>query len=226
MRTIVQLTAAVAILIGMGIAHGRLTDRWGVPAEVPRVAAKLTTVPTEIAGWTSSERPIPEDQLKVAGAEGSLSREYVDPESGVTVLVSIVCGRPGPISLHEPTVCFVNAGMEQRNDVARTSIRSEGQEHSFSTADFKERGIMTGTTRAYWSWSRDTKSWSAPNDPRRAFAGTTYLYKLYFLVKVQALGAESAEETDERAIWFMQEFLKTLPQNAAPDAGEGGGPQA
>jgi hypothetical protein len=222
MQNVLKFAAAMALLIGLGLAHGRLTDRWGVPAAVKETAQLVNRVPAEVAGWTSRELEVSERTMLVAGAEGMLKREYRDPKSGKSVQVMVVCGRPGPISLHPPTVCFVGSGMQQREAEVRQTIDVDGNGHEFLVADFRPPGVLTEWARTYWGWSTDTALWHAPEDPRIEHAGRPYLYKLYFTTPIDLTAAEAEVETDPEALAFMQTFLRELPKYARPESGVGG----
>jgi hypothetical protein len=218
MQAILKIAAALALLIGLGIAHGRLSDRWGVPVEVKKTAERVNLVPAEIHGWTSKELEVTARTFEAAGAEGMLKRVYQHPETGRSVQVMAICGRPGPISLHPPTVCFVQSGMQQREREERTKITVDGREQEFFVADFRAPGVLGEWQRTYWAWSTDTQSWHAPDDARREYAGRPLLYKLYLTTPIDIPADEAEVETDPVALEFMQEFLRALPKYAGPAA--------
>ncbi len=218
MQVLIKAVVGLGLIIGMGVVHGRLTDRWGVPQNVVQTAERLQAVPIQIEEWSSTELPISDKQLLAAGAEGYLSRAYQfggdAPEDGAMTQVMIVCGRPGPIALHEPTVCFVNAGMQQRQTEELTSVTSGSGEHEFMVSDFQEAGLAGTTWRTYWSWSTNSRKWEVPPDPRRAYAGEDYLYKIYFLVPVTDRHGD-APDVHPAAVEFISTFLDVLPLSAA-----------
>ncbi len=218
MQSILKIVAALALLVGLGIAHGRLSDRWGVPAEIKQTAERVNLVPVEVHGWTSKELEVTERTFEAAGAEGMLKRVYIDPETKRNVQVMAVCGRPGPISLHPPTVCFVQSGMQMRETPLKSKITVDGREHEFFVADFRAPGVLGEWQRTYWAWSTDTKSWHAADDARREYAGRPLLYKLYLTTPIDIPADEAAVETDPVALEFMQAFLRALPKYARPTA--------
>ena len=68
-----RITAFLVVLtsiLALGFAHGHLTDRWGMPADVSQAAGRLDSVPQNISGWVGEDREIPERQLEGTSAEG------------------------------------------------------------------------------------------------------------------------------------------------------------
>lgn len=219
-----RLSAFLLVMISigaLGYAHGRLTDRWGMPAEVSQAAERLALVPHEINGWVGTDLPIGTRQLEAASAEGSLSRQYMHSETGEVVQVMILCGRPGPIAVHPPTVCFVGSGVEQATEESKATLSSGETESEFFTADFVQTDLFEEAQRTYWAWSTTGRSWSAPGDSqttRLTFAGEPYLYKMYFTTPVERLpGQEEFAPTSENVLNFMEAMLRLLPQSLNPD---------
>jgi hypothetical protein len=200
--------AALAVVVASGIVHGLQTDRWGIGSDVTAAAARLEHVPEVIGDWTSTTREIPERELQIAGAVGSLSREYVNRIDGSTVNVMLLCGRPGPIAVHPPTVCFVGAGWSMSGPVEKLTQSAGGAPMGeFWRVNFvRDADGVPVRIRTLWSWSTDG-DWQAADSPRRLFAGNGHLYKLYVTAPMP-LEADSDESpaTDE----FLELFLPQL----------------
>lgn len=191
-RFVVLSSLAILAIAAGGVAHGLVTDRWGLPAEVAAISARVRELPVKIGSWTSTESPLDPRQLEMAGAVGATSRTYVDSESGEKVQIHLLAGRPGPISLHEPTVCFTGAGLNQVEPLTKYDVegRSPGVKAQFSKTVFQsgqpnDRGLLT-----LWTWSPNGAVWTAPEHPRTAFAGSGCLFKLYVI-------ADPSREADD-----------------------------
>jgi hypothetical protein len=221
MQSVLKIVAALALLVGLGIAHGRLSDRWGIPVEVQKTAERVNLVPAGIHGWTSEEIEVNARAFDAAGAAGMLKRLYRNPDTGRSVQVMAICGRPGPVSLHPPTVCFVQSGMQQREREQRTTITVDGREHEFFVGDFKAPGVLGEWQRTYWAWSTDTQTWHAPKDARMEYAGQPLLYKLYLTTPIDIGADEATVETDPDAVKFMEEFLRAMAKYVEPAAATG-----
>ncbi|MFG0297700.1 MAG: exosortase-associated EpsI family protein, partial [Maioricimonas sp. JB045] len=126
MKYYLAIALALIATIGSGLAHGILTDRWGVPETVHEAAARLENIPQSIPGWTSTDQELGERMLEQAGALSYISRNYVSENTGASIQVTLLCGRPGPLATHPPTVCFVNAGMKQVRPTAPTVVERDG----------------------------------------------------------------------------------------------------
>jgi hypothetical protein len=193
--------ALAVVLVAATIVHGKLTDRWGVPGEVSKAAAKLDEVPTEIVGWQSTSNEVSPRVLKMAGAEKILDRDYKSAD-GDQIRVMIVCGRPGPVSRHPPTVCFTASGLKQVSEV-QTVDRLVGENvelGKFAQCLFLAEG-SSAKIDTQWSFSANGHTWQKPSDPRFAFAGQGWLYKLYVI---------AVDTKDERAIANREAFTKQL----------------
>lgn len=211
------LSVFLAAVIGMGLVQGRLLGRWGVDESVREVAALLQKVPPRIAGWTSTDFEIPAGHLEGAGAEGYLSRRYRHPDAGSAVDILILCGRPGPISLHPPTVCFVQSGMRMLKEPSDVQFTPSGKPAAFVAAVFAAPGLSGDVQRTHWSWSPDGAHWSAPPNPRVAFASVSHLFKIYISVPLeQDIAGEIREQDDPEVDRFIEAFLAQLPASLQP----------
>ncbi|QDU36101.1 hypothetical protein Mal4_03840 [Maioricimonas rarisocia] len=210
MKQYLALALALIVTIGSGLAHGILTDRWGVPETVHEAAARLQNVPAAIPGWTSTDQEMDDRVLEQAGAIGYLARSYVNEQTGSNVQVTVLCGRPGPLATHPPTVCFVNAGMMQVRPTESILIEpgDDAPPAEFQITDFDPpESAGTSRTRTLWSWSPDGRNWSAPEQSRIEFAKHQHLYKLYILSSTLPQEDEQLAPEVEQ---FIQQFLQQL----------------
>ena len=222
---ITAFLVTVVLILALGYAHGRLTDRWGISEEVFAAAARLDTVPNEISSWVGTDLEIGERQLEGASAVGYLKRRYIHSATGESVQVMILCGRPGPIAVHPPTVCFISGGVTQPEKESKTQLATADVPSEFLEAVFVQMDVLEDAAqRTYWGWSPDGQSWTAPDDPRMAFAHEPYLYKMYFTIPTNHLsGDEEYEPTSENASAFMNSMIAVLSECLKPAAQSTGG---
>lgn len=229
MQRLLPPALGIVLIVAAGILNGQKTDRWGIAEKVEAAADRLKRVPPAFGDWYSTDLEISQYQIQQAEAVGYLSRRYVNRTTGDSVSVMILCGRHGPISVHPPTVCFTGAGWnldasEKRREL---TFSTDKPAHAFWQADFlKTEDGIAERQRTYWAWSTDG-NWRAPDNPRFAFAGSPYLYKMYvtyFLPDRSAqVGLSDDEENDETstshdpAYRFMHEFLPLLRQTLFSD---------
>lgn len=185
MMRIVPLTLACALLALSGIVHGLWTGRWGPSVDLQAAASRCNNLPMNLDEWEGHNLEVDSRQLAVAEVAGYVSRQYVNRRTGDQVTMLLVCGRPGPISLHPPDICYRGAGYEVVGNPERRRVTldggSEGAE--FLTAPFTKPGPAPETLRIFWSWS-NTGPWLAPENPRIAFSRSPALYKLYVVRRV------------------------------------------
>ncbi len=181
MRRTLPILLAVAIILGAGVAQGVWSHRWGSPFDYQKISAAIHGIPTSLGDWDAEDHEIDPGSLKVGRIDAYLSRVYTNRVTGDSVGVLLVCGQPGPISLHPPTICFAATGAVQTTPVTTHGFvySPTGAEIQYHTTDFSngEEG-RSGETRVLWSW-KGTGSWLAPSTPRWAFGSEPLLGKLY-----------------------------------------------
>lgn len=203
-----RVLAAAAILIGAGLVHGRWTDRWRTSRALEEMSARLDSVPAEIGSWSGRPVAMGARELAAAGAVGHLSRSYRDAERGAAVTVLLICGLPGDIASHPPTVCYPGAGYEIASLgrlVVRPGPSSDGA--VFRTAIARPpRPGGPGPIRICWAWN-DGDGWRVPEDPRLAFAAEPALCKLYVIQRGRGVGADPEGGPCDA---FLRELLPVL----------------
>lgn len=182
MRTTAAPVLTGIVLIGaLGVAHGLGTDRWGSSGQLTRAVASLDRVPTAFGGWSSEELPMDDETLVRAGIKGSVYRRYRNPRTQESVTALLVCGRGGPISVHTPEVCYAGAGYRPTANDSQKEIDSDGGgRHTFRVSRFAQPGgVAQSQLEVYLAWSRDGRTWEAPQNPRMSLARSPALYKIY-----------------------------------------------
>ncbi len=147
------------------------------------------------------------------GAQGYLSRQYVNEISGESVNVSIIFGPPGPIAEHTPEVCFSSRNFTQLGKRKSTSIeRPESSDittprNDFWFVDFQNNRSASQRVRVYWAWSTGDR-WVAPDGPKSAFAGSRHLYKIQLSTTMLSGGSTATPDAPDDACGrFLKEFL-------------------
>ncbi len=200
LRLLPPLAAAVLIVV-VGVVHGFWTDRW-VPAAEPRQAAeRLATIPMTIGDWDGKDPDKPGEV--VPGVVGSLQRRYTNRVTGAVVMIALVCGRPGPVSIHTPESCYTASGYQ----LGTRSPFAVVPGADFWTADaVRIKASEETRLRLFWAWN-DGQGWSAPDDARPVFARSPVLHKLYVLHELNSL---DEPVKDDPALAFLRALLPEL----------------
>src|SRR5690348_14337503 len=109
MKRSLPAVAAVVLVVACGVVHGFWTGRWSGITNTD-VAAHLAQVPLDVGDWQGHD--LEADARLKDGMAAVLYRSYVHRQSRETVTVYLVCGRPGPVAVHTPDVCYAASGFE------------------------------------------------------------------------------------------------------------------
>lgn len=206
------------LLIGGGVVDGFITHRWSPSDELERATAALENVPATIGEWDSTEIELDERSMRVAAATGALKRTYTNRDTNDWISVTVMCGPHGPISLHPPTVCFVGAGWELDSDAETADVPfQQDSTCEFWQADFsKSESQQQQTIVTNWGWNNGS-GWKASANPRFEYAGSPYLFKLYFTSTAHLATGEKKAVRDEFMRQFLNEFERTVIDTLKPN---------
>jgi Protein of unknown function (DUF3485) len=202
LKQIVASLLAFAMLVGSGLVYGRLTDRWGTSTALAQAVARLDRVPRSIGDWVSRDArdaEINRKQIERAQIRGYLARNYRNERDGREIMILLVCGRPGPISVHTPDVCYAGAGYEAGSPPMPGTVATGDRRAEFLTARFKKSGaLIPETLDICWAWNA-WGDWKAPANPRLEFASSPALFKIYLIAgRGGAAAAAPSEPTVDR----------------------------
>lgn len=176
----VPVAAALAVLIGTGLARRRLSDDAGTARALVRAAQELPgRLPASAGAWSGQVTDVDRRGLDRAGIAGLVARRYQNTFTGDEVTAVLVCGPPGPIAAHGPEACYRGLGFAV--DSATVRVRVPGSGAEFWSAGFRgDTPAGPRTLRILWAW-RGRGGWSAPDHPRLQFASAGVLDKLYLI---------------------------------------------
>ena len=195
--------------IAAGAAYGTWTDRWGRSADREVAVERLATIPRELGGWVGTDVEISGAEVHRAGIDGYVLRTYQHPKTAQRVTLLVVCGRPGPVSVHTPDVCFQGSGYELTTVPAREPVSlGEGTATVWSTVMRKSASVLPDTLSVRWAWRTPSGGWQAADRPRVTFARNKVLFKIY-VVSDQSAAAVRSGRTDP-AVEFLPAALPAL----------------
>jgi hypothetical protein len=196
---------ALLLLVVCGVVHGLWTDRWARGEEPAAAADRLDRLPLVLGDWEGQVLTV--DTRHLGSISGCLYRHYVNRRSGADVSVFLVCGRPGPVAIHTPDVCYGASGYVVGSRSTYSLPSGSLPPGQFYTAQFrKTKATEQMNLRVFWSWYA-AGNWVVAENPRFAFAHHPVLYKLY-LVHQTAPGSESF--ADDPCIDLMSQLLPEM----------------
>ena len=132
-----------------------MSNRWGPSPDTLAAAAKLAEIPQRFGDWRQQGA----DELDKSSRDklqpaGYFVRRYENRQTGDIVSVTLLLGRPGPISVHTPEVCFGSRNYETRSQRKQVAIAgSGGTTDEFWSLDYKVNDLRGDMLRVYYGWS-------------------------------------------------------------------------
>jgi hypothetical protein len=171
-----KVVAVLAAFAVSGVVSGVWSQRWA-PAMDAEAARLATRLPDLVGEWDGRTLAVPPSELQAARADAICRTTYVHRTTGRSATALLLCGRPGPVATHTPDVClpgagFMQVGSRRLHDVPDTT------DAQFARLWFQKDAAVPMPISVYFGWN-DGRRWSAPENPRVAFAGQPVLFKLY-----------------------------------------------
>ncbi len=207
-RNLPVVAAAILVLV-CGVVHGLWNERWGTGGAVDDAVALLGNVPRDVGDWRGTDLELSPEEVRAARIAGYCYRRYENARNRHAVVMLLVCGRPGPIAVHTPDVCFEGAGYKRVTSPSPFALAyaAEGREGTFRTMRLRqEEAAFPTELRVFWSWHAGG-AWQAPDQPRLSLARHRALYKLYIL---RSTNDEEVRPEDDPCVAFMRLLLPRL----------------
>jgi hypothetical protein len=202
----IPLLVGLFLVMATALVHGVWTQRWQKSADMESAIARLSNAPGDLGAWKAEPVEFDDDALSAAGAQGSWVRRYTDARSGASVLVILLCGRSGKMSVHRPEYCYRGAGYEVMTDPAHCEIPGDPPALCWTTRFRKEETTGSVQLRIFWTWFGNGV-WQAPDSPRLTFAPLPALYKLY---AVRELPPRQERLEQDPSLDLLQQLLPAL----------------
>lgn len=216
-RWIATLTTCV-LLLACGLVHGVWTERWVKGAAPEEAARRMEQLPLELGEWQGTASKVKPQQAG-DGVAGALQRHYVHRNGRTSITIFLVCGRPGPVSIHTPEACYDAAGYTLNS---KQKVALEASQATFWRADaFRVKATEETHQRMYWGWNAG-QGWTAADDSRLQFAHYPVLYKLYVLRELNGLGEPRTGHEDCED--FLQVLLPALEKTLFVQGSAASGP--
>jgi hypothetical protein len=209
MKRRVAILIALLILVASGLVHGSWAERWSPATALDEAAARVPNVPLQIGDWRAQTIDADPAVFFQAGARQFWMRSYVNARKKTTLLVILMCGRAGRMSVHTPEICYRGAGYEMEGNPTTWSVPPAwgADLGSFWTARFTKGSGALSDLRLYWSWSAGGR-WQASANPRWEYGGEPFLYKLYISHDAPGTATISSDAVQD----FFRQLLPKLPE--------------
>ncbi len=218
------IALVMAMTVAGGVLQGRIRNRWGPSETMQAAAQELGKVPNSFGGaqndrWqlkaTETTDKLPDDVIEMLECTGYISRCYENRRTGETVNVFVLIGPAGPIASHTPDICFSSQNYTSRDMHRPVAIPTAAeQDDELWALSFKTKNVREDLLRVYYGWTTSGR-WSATSNPRYAFVGSPYLYKIQ--VESQ-MPADSNVKSTDTCREFLKDFLPVLRKHLIPSS--------
>jgi uncharacterized protein DUF3485 len=207
MRRVLLPALALLLIVGTGVVHGMRTDRWKANPAVTEAVARLGALPERIGDWQGEDVPLA--GREPPGVAAHVCRRFTHARTGDAITLFLVCGRPGPVAIHTPDVCYGASGYTISPPTRYAPPASDGGEAAqFWTADMvRTTSADRSRMRIFWAWNCGHDGWQAADKPRVHFASESVLFKMYLLRELTGAGDSSLDR--DPAVEFMQALVPT-----------------
>jgi Protein of unknown function (DUF3485) len=208
---------AMALILGSGLVAGVRANRWRDQTALTNASARLDQLPLKFGDWEGEPGELPARIIEQSEVSGYLLRRYHNRRTNADVSIFLGCGRPGPVSVHSPEVCYVGGGYEIFGEPRRfpVSAISEGADGAFVVTDFRNPpSQIGGYLRIFWGLTT-AGEWDVPQSPRLAFATAPVLFKLYVY---RSLANPAEEVESDPCIALIRELLPELNKSLFPES--------
>jgi hypothetical protein len=211
---------AMAIVLCTGLVTGVRANRWHDSKALDAAAARLEALPMRIGEWEGEAGELPARIIEQSEVSGYVLRRYKNPRTRAAVSVFIGCGRPGPVAVHTPEVCYAGGGYELLNSRPRSiDLKPSATKSEMVVSDFRNPPSQNpGYLRIFWAMSADG-TWAVPASPRFTYRNAPVLFKIYV---TRDLPNPSDSLEDDACYDFSRILLPELNKTMfpAPRSGE------
>jgi hypothetical protein len=205
----------VAGTLASGWWHARFSNRWGRNSQFEVAAAKLgRELPKKFGPWRHIKPQEFEKDVKEAlGAAAILSGLYINEQTGDHIVVALLAGPSGPLSVHTPEICYAATDYEVVGDSQAKEVTDRrGARHTYWQLHANSRSATLPNLRVIYAWNRGNE-WEATRGPRFALAGVPLVYKLQLAGPPREKQATSSYDPCED---FLSHFLAEIQPRVAP----------
>jgi hypothetical protein len=208
MTRILFLLVLLAVLAGT-LGSGWLRGHSGKEALLEQAGDRLRAgLPPRLGPWRLVKtHETPREVAAVLQCVACLHGAYTNDQTGDTVVVALIAGPSGPVSVHTPEICYSAVDYEITGERQRCELSDEqDQSHAMWQLHANSRQAGRPNLRVMYGWS-DGRVWQATNGPRFAFAGLPVLYKLQL---AGPPGDDASDQQPDPCHDFLSRFIADL----------------
>ena len=160
---LISIVLILATTLASGVLCGRLSHRWGPPANMRSAAARLERLPSHFGNWKQhASLPMSATVINMLQCAGYIAglRQPTDRRERT---VALLLGPPGPIAVHTPEICFSGQDYRQEESRRPVAIGSDKLDTVWSLT-FRAKDLRGDLLRVCYGWTTGRR-WSAADQP-------------------------------------------------------------
>src|SRR5262249_31143018 len=137
-----------------GWLQGRMATRWGADELLTSAAQRLEQPLSEQQGnWRLlKETQVSADVARMLQCPAHINRTYVHQQTGEVIIISVIIGPPGPISVHTPEVCYSSQDFALLGERLLVTIADrQEREHAFWQVSMEPKSVSHSAQRVLYA---------------------------------------------------------------------------
>ena len=203
---LIRLLILLILTVGSTVIHGRLTYRWGIPADLQQSADFVSAIPKQLGSWNYvvDANPMTAGVIEELGVTEYVSRVYTNGTDSVTLL--LMAGKTGSLIRHTPDICYSATGNTFLKEPTPVALTVDGQEHEFRVLTIHPSSDLAGDFAVVYGFAHGGRFLS-PAKPRLEYHGLPAVEKIQVLCKSDL---EKPGEIPEYANSFIEEVCRYI----------------
>ncbi|MDR3111311.1 MAG: EpsI family protein [Planctomycetaceae bacterium] len=187
------------LTLAITVVAGNYQDRWSQNKDRAEAGKRIKELPGRIGDWVLGEdkdmSQNDEEALQVAG--NYIVRRYRNVSTNDEVLLMLMVGPPGRLTVHTPEVCFGGRDYVAQEKHEMVTFNTSGTETSDALwrIKFVNQSTRGGAPIVFYYGLNIGTGWQAVDNPRTAFQWYRNIYK----IQLQSYYRESARSTASAA---------------------------
>ena len=219
----IVIVAALTVVITL--IAGNYRDRWRPSMERQEAGNKLKDIPLRIGDWIANEeKEMLQDEIETLQiGDNYIYRRYINAKTNEEVILILMVGPPGRLTVHSPEICFGGRNYVKENNRVPVSFpvagNEDGPEDTLWRVLFNNKSIRGGSSIVFYYGLNVGFGWRAVEDPRTEFQWYRNIYKIqvqsYARDAKNLVGTQEVNASPDPVHAFLTEAFPVIREHLA-----------